>query len=236
MAEEATNTAPAEAPKAPESETPTNTEPAQATQQPVKEEAPKEGTLTLTDEQKRFIDANGGFEKVFEKAKSAIANPQKPAEEPKPEEKQPEQKPEEAPQQQPAGVPKGYISPREFYVDQYFKSLAKDKKYAPIADKISSGDVLKEMAAFNIKATDDNGNINDGMVRKFLDLKAQTVPATAPTAGATSVTPTVTYTDVGESITDRETAMKVINESGHPKHDEAMKFLREQIFGAPKKK
>ena len=72
--------APAEAPKAPESEanpTPTNTE-QKAPEQ--KAEAPDMHGFTSEQlaEMKKFYDANGGFEKV----KSKISNPEKPAEEP----------------------------------------------------------------------------------------------------------------------------------------------------------
>lgn len=222
--------APAEAPKAPESEaTPTtNSEPAQA---------PDMHGFTseqLADMQK-FFQANGGYDKV----KSRISNPTPaPAEEQKPAEPKLEPKVEE-PRQVRQAMPNGSITQQEWMAREYFKSLASEEKYAPIANEIREGNLLKEMAGFNIFPMDENGYINDGMVRKYLDLKAQTVPAKQ--TGATpeaSAAPTVEYVPVGENITDLNQAYAVIRQDaqlkasgrgGHPAVAKAEEFIKTSL-------
>ena len=73
--------APAEATKAPESEAPKDTNNEQAASQ-----APDMHGFTSEQlaEMRKFYDANGGFDKV----KSKISNPEKPAEAPAPEKKE----------------------------------------------------------------------------------------------------------------------------------------------------
>ena len=147
---ENTPTAAAEAPKAPETEAaPQNTNPEPA-------QAPAPNLHGFTEEQlaemEKFYSANGGYEKAFGKVKSAISNQVKPAE--------PAAKPAEAPAQQPQSqpeapaykAPEGSISPQEFLAHQYFKGLSQDPKYAGISEQIANGDIIKEMAAFNIQA------------------------------------------------------------------------------------
>lgn len=223
--------APAEAPKAPESETQstTNAEPTQAPEQ--KMEAPDMHGFTseqLADIDK-FFKANGGFEKV----KSKISNPQKPTEAPQTASgtktdseptSQPEQ-PVEAPK-----TPQGAITAQEFLAEQYFKSLAGEEKYAPIADGIRKGEYLKEMAAFGINALNQDGSINDQKVRMYLDLKAQTVPA-KPTESEpnASAAPTVTYTEVGDQIASIDQAYKVLMEKGHPKAQLAEEYIKNYL-------
>ena len=112
--------APAEAPKAPESEAPqtTNTEQAETTQAPDMHGFTSEQLA----EMRKFYDANGGFEKV----KSKISNPEKPVETT---EKLPEKTVEE-PTSQPQAqepqykTPTGAITAQEFLAEQYFKALA----------------------------------------------------------------------------------------------------------------
>lgn len=227
---ENTPTAAAEAPKAPETEAaPQNTNPEPA-------QAPAPNLHGFTEEQlaemEKFYSANGGYEKAFGKVKSAISNPVKPAE--------PATKPAEAPAQQPQSqpevpaykAPEGSISPQEFLAHQYFKGLSQDPKYAGISEQIANGDILKEMAAFNIQALNQDGSLNDGMVRKFLDLKAQTVPA-KPTAAEpdASAAPTVNYVNVGDKIENIDQAYQVIMQPNHPSADKAEAFIKEYLNG-----
>ena len=219
--------APAEAPKAPESEqTPTQTNTEQAPEN--KTEAPDMHGFTSEQlaEMKKFYDANGGFEKV----KSKISNPEKPAEAPQ---TAPEAKTNSEPTshtEQPTEAvrtPQGAITASEFLAEQYFKSLAGEEKYATISEGIRKGDYLKEMAAFGIQALNPDGSINDQKVRMYLDLKAQTVPAkpteTEPNASAA---PTVDYITVGDKIENIDQAYKVIMQAGHPKMKEAEEFIK----------
>lgn len=220
---EKTPEAPAEAPKAPESEaTPTtNPEPAQSPDM-------HGFTSEQLAEMRKFYDANGGFDKV----KAKISNPEKPAEKPT-EPAQPEQKNE--PTSQPNGqpqaapsTPQGAITASEFLAQQYFKALAGEEKYAPIAKGIENGDYLKEMSAFGINALNADGSINDQKVRMYLDLKAQTVPA-KPTSSEpnASAAPTASYTEVGENIASIDQAYKVLMEPGNPAMAKAEAYIKE---------
>ena len=226
--------APAEAPKAPESEAPqTTNEPAQAQAQ-----APEMYGFTSEQlaEMKKFYDANGGFDKV----KSRISNPQQFEQQPQQQQMQQTQQQNYGPQtqqqptsqqqyqqQEPYRPPQGSITPEEFLAQQYFQGLSHDPKYQTISDQIASGDVLKEMASFNIQPLNRDGSINDAMVRRYLDLKAQTVPAkpteTEPNA---SNAPTVTYTSAGDKISDINQAYKIIMEPGNPDMGKAEEFIR----------
>ena len=221
--------APAEAPKAPESEqtpTPTNNQ-AQAPEQ--KTEAPDMHGFTSEQlaEMRKFYDANGGFDKV----KSKISNPEKPAEKPA-EEPQKNEEPTSHTEQPEAKsqTPQGAITAQEFMAKQYFQALAGEEKYAPIAKGIANGDYLKEMAAFGINAMNPDGSINDQKVRMYLDLKAQTVPA-KPTSSEpnASPAPTVDYVNVGEKIENIDQAYKVIMQPGHPKMQLAEDFIRNHL-------
>lgn len=222
--------APAEAPKAPESEAP------QTTNEPAQAQAQAPDMYGFTSEQlaemKKFYDANGGFEKV----KSRISNPQQFEQQPQQQQtqqqnygSQTQQQPtsQQSQQQEPYRPPQGSITPEEFLAQQYFQGLSRDPKYATISDQISSGDVLKEMASFNIKPLNQDGSINDVMVRRYLDLKAQTVPAkpteTEPNA---SNAPTVTYTSAGEKISDINQAYKILMEPGNPDMAKAEEFIK----------
>lgn len=180
-------------------------------------------------EMEKFYSANGGYQKVFDKVKSAISNPQ-----PQPQEQyqapQPAQQPQyqqPQPQYQP---PQGAITAQEFLAHQYFQSLAHDPKYEAISDSIAKGEVLKEMAGFNIQPLNPDGSINDVMVRRYLDLKAQTVPA-KPTEAEPNASnaPTVSYTEVGDQITDINQAYKVLMEPGNPKMALAEEFIKNSL-------
>lgn len=210
---------------------------------PVEQPQAQDNGLGLTTEQteqfKKFLDANGGFSTAFSKLKQDVTgrNTDK-KEEPT---SQPEQTTEpkaeqpQAPQPEPTKPADGYISPQDFAIKQYFKAVAGEEKYAAIAKDIESGAILKEMAGLGIKATDDNGNYNDAMIHKFLDLKAATVPAT-PSVVEPTTTPTVTFTEIDGDITSFADAQKIITESmkgratgtgEHPKLAEAKKFMKE---------
>ena len=213
---------------APQTEaTPTNSNPEPA-------QAPDMHGFTseqLADMQ-RFFQANGGYDKV----KSRISNPTPaPIQEQKPvEPAQPVEPPKPA-----YKAPAGSITPQEFLAQQYFGALSHEEKYAAIAKEVESGAVLRDMAAFNIHPMNEDGSINDAMVRRFLDMKAATVaarqPASMPEAGAA---PTVDYVPVEGDIRDMQQAMAVLQQdsalraagmAGHPSADAAEKFMRETL-------
>lgn len=213
---------------APQTEaTPTNSNPEPA-------QAPDMHGFTseqLADMQK-FFQANGGYDKV----KSRISNPTPaPVQEQKPvEPAQPAEPPKPA-----YKAPAGSITPQEFLAQQYFGALSHEEKYAAIAKEVESGAVLRDMAAFNIHPMNEDGSINDAMVRRFLDMKAATVaarqPASMPEAGAA---PTVDYVPVEGDIRDMQQAMAVLQQdsalraagmAGHPSADAAEKFMRETL-------
>lgn len=223
-------TAPAPAPTGESVETPnTNTEPVAAPQAPDMHGFTPEDLAGM----RTFIDNNGGWDKI----KSRISNPQ-PAQPVQPQEQyQPQQPVQQYQQPQPQPQPQytppdGAITPQEFLAQQYFQGLSRDPKYEAIAPDIASGNVLKEMASFNIQPMNRDGSINDVMVRRYLDLKAQTVPAkptaSEPNAGAA---PTVTYTEVGDNITSMDQAYKVLMEPGNPAMGLAEKFIKENFNG-----
>ena len=218
---------------APQTEaTPTNSNPEPA-------QAPDMHGFTsdqLADMQK-FFQANGGYDKV----KSRISNPAPAPEPPKPAEPARPVEPEK-----PAYMPPvGSIRPDEFLAQQYFGALSREDKYAAISKEIESGAVLKDMAAFNIRPLNEDGSINDTMVRRFLDMKAQTVVAhqSSVTPEASSA-PTVDYVPVEGDIKDMRQAMAVLQQdsmlrrggqAGHPAAEAAEKFMREQLNPAAKK-
>lgn len=230
--------APAEAPKAPESvETPTttnNNEPA-----PAQTLAPAQATDMhgFTSEQladmKKFFDNNGGFDAI----KSKISNPEKTAgqtQDNKPVEENPTSHTQEP---QVPKTPAGAITAQEFLAQQYFQSLAKEEKYAPIAKGIQNGEYLKEMAAFGINVLNQDGSINNQKVRMYLDLKAQTVPA-SPTGVEpnANTAPTVDYYQVeGDKVTKMDDAYKILQQDmqlqaagqgHHPLITQAEEFIK----------
>lgn len=221
------------APVAPSEANPTptpNETPAQAPEISAEQVAQFLGTNAETlGKFQKFVEANGKFDAAFNKLKTDISNPQ-----PKPEEKPAEvsadvQPTQPAPAPQPQ-TPQGAITQAEFMAQQYFKALAGEEKYAPISKEIANGDLLKEMASFNIQPLNQDGSINDVMVRRFLDLKAQTVPA-QPTASEpnASTAPTVNYVDVGDKIENMEQAQAVFMQAGHPMREQAKEFIKNQL-------
>ena len=213
---------------APQTEaTPTNSNPEPA-------QAPDMHGFTseqLADMQ-RFFQANGGYDKV----KSRISNPTPaPVQEQKPvEPAQPAEPPKPA-----YRAPAGSITPQEFLAQQYFGALSHEEKYAAIAKEVESGAVLRDMAAFNIHPMNEDGSINDAMVRRFLDMKAATVAARQPASmPEASAAPTVDYVPVEGDIRDMQQAMAVLQQdsalraagmAGHPSADAAEKFMRETL-------
>lgn len=189
-------------------------------------------------EMRRFYEANGGWEKV----KSRISNPQPKVEQnvmntPAPNNVPTGPTPQaQAPAYQ---APAGSITAQEFLAQQYFGSLANDPKYAAIADDVRSGAVLKDMAAFNIRPLNQDGSINDTMVRRYLDLKAQTVVAKqTSSAPEASAAPTVDYVPFSEQVTDMRQAMAVLQQdsqlksrglAGHPSAQAAEEFMKKQL-------
>lgn len=227
----------------------TENAPAEQTQQPQpsQTEQPVEAnptSPTLTKEQideynsyKSYIESHGGFDKLKKQVDARAEQLQKMAEQVAP---QPTSQPTPQPSAQqtsqpltPPQPPKGYVSAQDMLVAQYYQGLARDPKYAPIAKEIADGDVLTEMAEFGIYPTDQNGFINDAQVRKFLDLKVQTVPA-QQTSVEPSTTPTADYVNVGETITTLDEAQKVLlqnetlrasGQAEHPSTAKAKEFL-----------
>lgn len=200
------------------------TNPTPAPEAPAETETPAGSTLTLTDEQKRFIDSNGGFDKLFGKMKSMISNP-------------PVQKVEPAPAPQPQVQPQpqaeardGYMTPRQIAAIEYRNILASDPKYANIKDHINQGDFIKSMTDMGMTPVDENGNFNDRAIRQYLDLKSASMPAVAPEAPQTP-TPTATYTSTqnGE-FTSVEEAERIATEPNNPEHDKAIEYLRKTLF------
>ena len=227
-------TAPAEAPNVSESvATPTNTtpEPAAAPAQ----QMPDLHGFTPEDlaGMRTFIDNNGGWNAI----KSRISNPQ-PAQTQAPEPQMPTSQPQQQPEAQPVyKVPEGAITAQEFLAQQYFEGLSKNPKYEGISEQISSGDILKEMASFNIRPLNQDGSINDQMVRRYLDLKAQTVPAKGTGAEPNASTaPTVEYYQVaGDKVTNMDDAYKILQQDmqlraagqgQHPLISQAEEFIK----------
>lgn len=229
-ATEATNTNPNPAPEAP-------------AQAPA--EAPATNDLGLTAEQaaefKKFVEANGGFDKSFKTFKERISNPVQEA--PKEEPSQPAQ-PVEQPTQPVNQIPKGYMSQQEFMAQQYYNSLANMEAYAPIADKIRSGEMFNEMAKFGIRPMDQNGNINDTQVREFFDLYAKTIPAAPAATPEPSNAPTVDYVQVKDGqIESVDQAARIIAQSStlsskglapHPNLEAAEAYLKDALSGKKK--
>lgn len=181
-----------------------------------------------------FIDNNGGWDKI----KSRISNPTPAPEPPKPAE--PAQPAQPAAPEKPAYMPPaGSIRPDEFLAQQYFGALSREEQYASISKEIESGAVLKDMAMFNIRPLNEDGSINDTMVRRYLDLKAQTVAAKQTSAmPEASAAPTVDYVPVEGDIKDMQQAMAVLQQdsrlrssglAGHPSAKAAEDFMRTQL-------
>lgn len=231
------------APAAPASEATPTTNPAPAAQPTEAPQAPAAPTANIPADQieafNKFVDSNGGFEKAFAKLRTDVSTPApaQPA-------KEPEQPAQPAQPVQPTrpvqDIPDGFITQEELVTQITFERLAAMPQYASVADKIRSGEVLKEMAKFNIQPMRD-GKFDNKHVCEFLDLYAKTVPTPAPTAPVTN-TPTVDYVNVGEQITSRDDAMKILEQNRtlkpgiapHPQTEAAKEFLKGYFNGTKK--
>lgn len=202
-------------------------------------EAPQDNYGFTSDQLKElssFIKGQGGYDKAFPAWKDSISKPQ-----PK-EEKQPEVKIEVPIQTaEPAQLNNrpadGFLSPTDIAALQYRNMLASDSKYEKISDYVKSDGWLKEMKAMGMSPVDGQGNLNDRVIRQFLDLKASTVAAQQPSTPVTS-TPTVEYVEVGDTITDINKAYAIIQQNmqlaatgkaQHPKTEEAKKFIADHF-------
>lgn len=232
MAEATTPTAPAEAPKAPESvadnSTNTNTESAKAPENPDMHGFTSEQLADM----KKFFDNNGGFDGV----KAKISNPTKPAEETKSQEAEKKEEPTSHTQAQPAEqqsqqpLPKGARTNEDLMAEYYFRTLSEKPEYAAISNDIKNGNVLAEMDKLGISYRYPNGAWDDARINDYLKLKAQTVPA-KPTSSEpnASVAPTVDYVTVGEKIDSIDQAYKVLMQPGHPKMQLAEEFIKNYL-------
>lgn len=158
----------------------------------------------------KFLKGQGGFEAL----KFRMSNPEKTAQPAQPAQQPAQQPTQPAQPQAPSApeVPEGFVSPQALQVKGYFDKLAADPKYANIAEQISSGDILKEMAAFGMTPVDNNFNINVNQLTKFLDLKSASVPA-KPATNEVTTTPTADYTPVEGEITSADQAWQVLREN-----------------------
>lgn len=218
----------------------TNPAPAETPAEPAKAPDLQGFTSEQLSEMKKFMDANGGYDKAFKTFKERISNPAPEA---------PKEQPEQQAAQQPAQpqtnvegkekvlqTPAGYVSPKEFMAQQYYNALASQEQYAPIADKIRSGELFGEMAKFGIRPMDEQGNINDTQVREFFDLYAKTVPAAPAKTPESAQAPTVDYIPTNQGkIDNAQQAMQIIAQSAslkakglaeHPDNQAALDFLK----------
>lgn len=187
----------------------------------------------------RFMENNGGFEKAFKKVKDTIANPQPQAQAQTmgnvPQVVEPQQQQYPQPQQyqgQPFSQPRvqdGYITPTEIAAVQYNRMLS--EAYPEIADYVNEGKYVKEAASLGMQVVDQYGNMNDKVIRQFLDLKKAAVPP-APTSAPVTSTPTVDYVHTEGDIISQEVADAIMRQgNNHPRYAEAMKYTQERIFG-----
>lgn len=183
---------------------------------------------------KKFFEANGGFDKI----KAKISNPAPKVEQNVLKTPAPNDAPQQPVQaQQPAyHAPEGSITRDEFLAQEYAQSLSRDPAFAPIADDIASGAILKDMARLNIRLVNQDGSLNDAQVREYLKLKAATIPAKQTNATPeASAAPTVEYAPYDEknmtmqqamAILQQDSALKSRGQAGHPNMKEAEDFMR----------
>lgn len=229
----------AAAPQAPGAEAPSTTNPEALTPATTEAPAPEPEQVFTPEEAKEiksFLDNNGGLEKIKKNLTmrqtdtQAQAQPQAQVPQPDPLNDSISQTPP-VQVQQPQPIPGG-ITQEEFMTQQYFNSLANIPEYASIKDQMVNGEVLKQMAQFDIKPV-VNGMFNDQKVRAFLDMYAKTVPP-KPAEAPMTTTPTVDYVQVGETITNVNEAMAVLAQDkqlrmagmdGHPMAKAANEFF-----------
>lgn len=189
---------------------------------------------------KKFFDNNGGFDKI----KARISNPEpKPVEQPaQPAQQQAPVQPQQTQHPQQFQQPKpaeGSMSVNEYIAKQYFEGFSKDPKYKQVFDGKKSAELIKEMAGFNVYLTNLDGTINDDGVRKYLDMKAETIAShqTQITPEA-SAAPTVDYVQVGETINNiaearavlrQDAQLRASGQAGHPSIEKAREFLKNML-------
>lgn len=192
-------------------------------------------------EMSKFIESNGGYDKAWKTYKDRISNPVQ--EQPKvaqpTQPAQPQMTVEE--QMKALQTPAGYMSQQEFMAQQYYSSLANQEEYAPIADKIRSGEVFAEMRKFGIQPMDQNGNINDVQAREFLSLLAKTVPTKPANTPESAAAPTVDYIPTNDGkVESFQQASQIIAQSSdlkarglaeHPQIQAAKDYVRDYLAG-----
>lgn len=213
--------------------------------EPTKEQLSK--ALGMSVEQleafNRFTSNNGGFDKVFDKMKQTITNPQKPEQaqvEQPTQSVQPAQPVEQIQPKQEYKMPEGYVSQAELNTRRYFNDLAGSDEYKNIAGEIRDGSILKTLASFDVTINDDHGNINDAKIRNFLSLYAKTKPAIQPAEAEGSGAPTVNLVETGENgeVTSKEMAENIVRQNielkqmgkTHPSIDKALEFLKNNVY------
>ena len=213
--------------------------------EPTKEQLSK--ALGMSVEQleafNRFTSNNGGFDKVFDKMKQTITNPQKPEQaqvEQPTQSVQPAQSVEQTQPKQEYKMPEGYVSQAELNTRRYFNDLAGSDEYKNIAGEIRDGSILKTLASFDVTINDDHGNINDTKIRNFLSLYAKTKPAIQPAEAEGSGAPTVNLVETGENgeVTSKEMAENIVRQNielkqmgkTHPSIDKALEFLKNNVY------
>lgn len=220
--------------QAPESVAPTNTNP-----EPQASATPFFDKMSETDRKSidTFLANNGGIE-AFNKWKQAVSNPQPKVPEPQAQAQAQVQVQTQTPEPQvrtqmsapePEEPAQGYITPTQIAALQYNQMLRENEQYANIKDYIKDGTFLTDMVEMGMSPVDAKGNLNDFAIRKFLDLKAQTVPAIVAGAPTTSTAPTVQYIQVGDAITSADEAWAVMQQPDHPRHQDAVNYLATQI-------
>lgn len=185
-----------------------------------------------------FASNNGGFDKSFSKMKTAVTGRSEQGEAaPQAANPMVSQQPQPAATQaQPAPkITEGFNTPTEILVQMYNDRLESLTEYSPIREYIHKGGYIKDMLTMGMTPFDAQGNVNDRVIRQFLDMKAQTVPATPPSDPVTT-TPTVEYYQTGDKIATQQEAAMVWKQSlelqrqglaPHPKLEEAKAFLEQ---------
>lgn len=217
------------------------TQPAQPSGDPAPQAQPAPVDLGLTADQakafKTFIDNNGGFDKSFQKLKTAVTarKETQTAQTATPQVEQPAQpaqteQPQPQPQPKPATIPEGFLTPQDIMAQQYNNALMNREEYAGLKDYIAKAEYVAEMRKMGMTPIDNNGNINDAVIRQFLDLKAKTLPAPQPSTPVTNI-PTKTYVEVDGDITTMEQALSISSQGpNHPQYQKALEFARNNIF------
>jgi len=213
--------------------------------EPTKEQLSK--ALGMSVEQleafNRFTSNNGGFDKVFDKMKQTVSNPQKPEQaqvEQSTQSVQPTQPTQPTQPVQEYKIPEGYVSQAELNTRRYFNDLAGSDEYKNIAGEIRDGSILKTLASFDVTINDDHGNINDAKIRNFLSLYAKTKPAIQPAEAEGSGAPTVNLVETGENgeVTSKEMAENIVRQNielkqmgkTHPSIEKALEFLKNNVY------